>query len=471
MSKVLIIDDEEKICFAFREFLTGEGYEVFIAARGEEGLEITEEENPEIVFLDFRLPGESGLELLKEIKRISPQTSVILMTAYGTMEVAIKAMQDGAYDYLPKPIDLNKVRDIINRFRSGSSLAYEVTPKKELATDHHDSPSLIGKSPAMQEIFKLIGLLTTNHLPVLLLGESGSGKEVVARSIHFNSPRKKEPFVAINCGAIPENLVEAELFGYEKGAFTSAEQTKPGKFELAANGTIFLDEISELPLSSQVKLLRVLQEKTYEPLGSVETKAVAARIIAATNRPLDVLVREGTFREDLYYRLQLITLRIPPLRERPEDIPVLSEYILSKANVELGTNIEGIAKEALQALCNYNWPGNVRELENVLKRAAVMAQRGIITLHHLEIDSDLSPAEKEEADKLENAIRDEIKLIVGKVQSEGHETNIFQEVIQKVERYLIKEALKITNNNQVKAAALLGISRTTLRAKMKSGEK
>lgn len=467
MSKIVIIDDEEKICFAFKEFLSEEGHEVYVAARGEEGLEIVSKENPEIVFLDFRLPGESGVEILKKIKALSPQSSVILMTAYGTMEVAIRAMQEGAYEYLPKPIDLDKVGDIVNRIIASSNFAPEVAPKESLVSVSETMPTLIGKSPAMQEIFKLIGLLTTNDLPVLLLGESGVGKEVVARSIHYNSSRKNDPFVAINCGAIPENLVEAELFGFEKGAFTSAEQTKPGKFEIAGKGTIFLDEISEIPLGSQVKLLRVLQEKTYEPLGSVQTKTVQARIIAATNKPLDSLVRDGAFREDLYYRLQLITIHVPPLRERIEDIPLLSDYLLRKANKELGTSIEGIDLEALSKLCDYNWPGNVRELENVLKRAAIMAQKGAITVHHLKLEPAEATEEKTKGYSLEDAVKTEFRRYLEKRnEKEADRSGVFQKILHHVETCLIEEALRITGNNQVQAASLLGISRTTLRAKI-----
>ena len=323
MARILVIDDEDKICFAFEQFFHGKGHSTRIASTAEMAMEILREACPEVIFLDIRLPGKSGLSILDEIKSACPEARVVVMTAYGTMDTAVEAMSKGVYEYLTKPIDLDRV-DLLLKRMLRSEIVKPISRSGDIgAMAERESRTLIGKSQAIQDIYKMIGLLTTNDVPVLIEGESGVGKELVAQAIHFKSARSAHPFVPINCGAMPDDLLEMELFGHEKGAFTGAEARKIGKFEHAEEGTIFLDEIGDLKFPMQIKLLRALQEKQIVRIGGLEPIPVRARVIAATNKNLAGEVDAGNFRSDLYYRLQLITLNIPPLRERKEDIPEL----------------------------------------------------------------------------------------------------------------------------------------------------
>ena len=380
--KILVIDDDEGIIYALKQLFLNDGYAVAAAADALKGLEILPTENPRLVFMDINMPGMNGLDTLKEIKKRNPALPVIMFTGYGTVETAVRAMQFGAFDYLTKPLDIQQVRkvtaEVIARLEGIEKLHGVADPLKAEFADKYE---LVGKSPQMQYVYKLIGSVSTtpNLTPVLLLGESGTGKELVARAVHSYGADSDQPFIAVNCTAVPETLLESELFGYEKGAFTGAGERKPGKFEIAKHGTIFLDEIGDLSPMLQQKLLRVLQERQFERLGSNETLEVGARFIAATNRDIEAEVSKGNFRKDLFYRLNVIVIALPPLRERREDIPVLAGYFLAKYSERFRKKITGFSEDALETLARLQYPGNVRELENIVERAVVMAKQEVIT--------------------------------------------------------------------------------------------
>jgi len=465
MAKILVVDDEEMIRFAFEQFLKDEGHVPLLARDGEYGLEQLRAHKPEIVFLDYRLPARDGLDLLKEIKDIDQRTAVVFMTAFGAMDVAIRAMQLGAYEYVTKPLDLKKVRALIKRILEEKTSLRTLEPDREKRVSPTPLVQMVGKGPAMQEIFKMIGLLTTQDVTVLITGESGAGKELVARAIHENSPRSNEPFVAVNCGAMPDTLLEAEMFGYEKGAFTGADAKKPGRFEVAGGGTIFLDEIGELQLPLQVKLLRVLQERTFERVGGNIPIKTHARVMAATNKDLREEVLLGRFRKDLFYRLHLIQVHLPPLRERVEDIPLLVEHFIQRANLEMGRNVRGVTDRALERLQSYSWPGNVRELENQVRRAMVLSREDILSEHSFELTMD-GPADLDEPH--ESRLATVTKKHLARVLADPDPSkSVFERVVAVAEEALIREALERTGGNQVQAAQLLGMHRSTLRKKMK----
>ena len=465
MTRILVVDDEEMIRIAFETFLKDEGYVSLSTGDADSAMVQIKEHRPDIVFLDYRLPGRDGLDLLKEIRSAEPDAAVVFMTAFGAMDVAIKAMQLGAYEYLGKPLDLKKVHAIIKRILQGKK-DLELTEKDVTPANPAALGQIIGNSPAMQEVFKMIGLLTTQDVTVLITGESGVGKEMVARAIHENSPRKHKPFVAVNCGAMPENLLEAEMFGYEKGAFTSAENRKPGKFEIAGGGTIFLDEIGEMQFSLQVKLLRVLQEKVFERIGGNTPIQADARIIAATNKDLFKEVVAGRFRKDLFYRIHLINVHLPPLRERREDIGLLVDHFIQKGSVDLGRTIRGVTREAMERLAGYDWPGNVRELENQIKRAMVISRENVLPEYAFELNLDYPQGTTDDSaiQRLDMAVRNQFEMLL---KSKESDQAIFGDVIGSVEKILIKEALDRTNHNQAHAAQLLGLHRSTLRKKCK----
>jgi len=466
MNRILVVDDEAAIRFAFEQFLQDEGYETLLAEDGDRALELLHDAiPPDLVFLDYRLPGMDGVQLLEEIRKRSPSLPVIFMTAFGAMEVAIKAMQLGAYEYLTKPLDLDQVRLLIRRIAAGKKAAGEL-PDGDKASDACRPPeALVGKSAAIQEVFKMIGLLSNQEVTALISGESGVGKELVARAIHEHGSRQRGPFVVVNCAAVPETLLEAELFGFEKGAFTGAEQQKPGKFELASGGTIFLDEIAELIPALQVKLLRVLQEKTFERLGGSGPLPADVRVLAATNRDLARELRSGSFRQDLFYRLHVIHIHIPPLRERREDIPLLVDHFIRKGNLEMGRQVRGISEKAMKLLTAYAWPGNVRELENLIKRAMVISREDILPEHLFEFrdigDQDGDPPHEE---ALAEAVKRYFLMESGKGEATAA---IFQGANTILEKTLIQEALEKTGQNQQQAAILLGMNRSTLRKKIR----
>ena len=476
MKNVLVIDDDEKICWAFEQFLTDEGHRPIVANNAEEGLRKIQSDTPDIILLDVRLPGMNGLEALKQIKVLQPEAIVIVMTAYDSVEMTIQAMQLHAFDFIPKPIDLDQVKAIIDRV-SQMQVERNKMPPTELSSVELELPAqprehrLVGKSPQMQEIYKLIGMMANNTVTVLIEGESGTGKELIARSIHSNSVRKDKPFVPVNCGALPDDLLESELFGYEAGAFTGANaKGKPGRFELADGGTLFLDEVSNMSPVLQVKLQRALQEQEIERLGGTRPLKVDVRIIAATNQDLAEAVRLGRFREDLYYRFNLLSINLPPLRERSADITLLVNHFLQTASVELGQTVRGVSPRCLALLQQYDWPGNVRELENAVKSTAVLSRTDVLLPEHLPTEIlNYKGRQQSSQSRLEVALESVLKETVKDAVTRAHEA-LYDEVIDAVDRTLIKNLLEEVQDNQTKSAKVLGISRTTLLQKIKKLE-
>jgi len=440
--KILVIDDDESIRQTLMNYLKRIGYNVFAAEDGKFGLKILHENQPDLIISDIKMPNLSGLEVLKKAKEIDANIKVILITAHDDIQTTIEAMQNGAYDYLEKPLDIERLKVTISRALESKMLSERIVSIiEEEANEFQPEKRIIGKSHAMREIYKLIGQVSNNRVTVLLLGESGTGKELIAKSIHYSGITKNHPFVAVNCTAITESLLESELFGHEKGAFTGADRTKKGKFELAGEGTIFLDEISEMSPHLQMKLLRVLQEREFERVGGESVIPMKARIIAATNRNLEQLVKEGKFREDLYYRLNVVSIKIPPLRERKEDIPLLVNYFLTKINKELHKNVTKVPDDVMLMLKNYDWIGNVRELENTLIQAVVLSADDVL---HKE------------------------NILLRKSFGEISEREDYLLPLQEVEKRHIKLVLDYTNWNKPKAAEILGISLPTLYNKIES---
>lgn len=475
MAKILVADDERAICDAFSDLLQCEGHTPLVASNGEQAIALTERERPSLVFLDVQMAGMNGLAVLADIRTRHPGIPVIVMTAYGTVHTAMEAMRLGAFDYLGKPVELSQIRALIKRalHRPASSMAVTSSPTPV----EPGAEELVGCSAAMQEIFKLMGLLTTNDLTVLIVGESGVGKELVARGIHTHGIRRDRPFVAVNCAAIPELLMESELFGHEKGAFTGAGERRIGRCEAAADGTLFLDEISELPYPLQGKLLRVLQERSFERIGSNKLIPLRARIIAATNRNLASADEARPFRSDLYHRLNLVTLNIPPLRQRKEDVGALAGYFLARANAELGKQMQGLEAAALTRLEEHDWPGNVRELGHTIRRSVLIARGELLSVHDLGIEATTSgsahPAPAASGlEDLRCAGRRALRALIegeGDARLEGTAASTpYQILVNELEQTLVAEALRMTGANQVAASKLLGVNRTTLRKKIPS---
>jgi|YelNatPaOPRAMG01_1025707.scaffolds.fasta_scaffold02547_16 two-component system response regulator AtoC len=443
---VLIVDDEQNIVDFLEEALKEE-YLIIKGKNGKEAIKKVQEFYPDVVLMDYKMPGMDGMEAFLKIKEIDKDIPVILMTAYGTSQVAIQAMKAGAYDYVTKPLDLEEIRVTLKKAIELKKLSEKIKTKDNFPDTEFVIEGLIGKSQNMQDVYKLIGKASSSDVTVLILGESGTGKELVAKSIYMNSERRDKPFVTVNCAAIPEGLLESELFGHEKGSFTDAKERHIGKFEQAKDGTIFLDEIGDMSLTLQAKILRVLQEKTFERVGGRETIFTNARIIAATNKDLEKLVNEKKFREDLYYRLNVFSITLPPLRDRKEDIPDLVEYFIFKYSHKYQKIVTGVAPDAMESLINYSWPGNVRELENAIAHAIVVSHGQIILKEHLP-QNITGNKTKEDTSKIIN------------VEDEG--VVPLNDLIAKVEKDMIIKALKSTNGNKSKAARLLGISRKSL---------
>ena len=469
MKNVLVIDDDEKICWAFKQFLEDEGYCPITANNAEEGLRRIASDKPDVVLLDVNLPGMSGLEALAEIKTQHPSVIVVIITAYDDVETTVEAMRLHAFDFVPKPIDLDVVRSVLDRaFRTQS-----VRSTFPLETEV-DSPidqrghRLVGKSDQMREIYKLIGVLASNTITVLIEGETGTGKDLVARAIHAGSERKDMPFVQVDCGALPDELLESELFGYEAGAFTGAKtEGKPGRFELADGGTLFLNEVANMSAALQVKLLRTLQTQEIERLGGTRTLKVDVRVIAATNQELGQMVKVGQFRADLYYRFKRIALHLPPLRQRKEDIPLLITHFLQLIQDELGKPIRGISEEGTKLLQNYAWPGNVRELENCLRSAATFSRSDVILPEDLPTEIHTGPSTVlPDASQLETSLKSALQDIAKAGIAEGSK-QLYDDVVTLLDKTIIELALDKCSNNHSKTAELLGISRTTLIKKMK----
>jgi DNA-binding NtrC family response regulator len=473
MSKILIADDERTICDAFSRLIEMEGHQPLIASNGKNALQIIREQQPDAVFMDVKMPGMDGLEALTLIQQENINIPVVIMTAYGTMETAMQAVQKGAFDYLGKPVELSRARQLLKQMLTFTAM--QNTRAEEPAEIPPATTSiLVGQSAPMQELFKLMGLLTTNDMTALITGESGVGKELVARGIHQHGNNSHQPFIAINCAAIPENLLESELFGHERGSFTGADGRRLGHFEVAGKGTLFLDEIGELPFSVQSKLLRVLQERSFTRIGSSTGIPLQARIIAATNRNLERDVAEKNFREDLYHRLNVITLCVPPLRQRKEDIELLARHFLAQASHELNKPLRDLDTAAIQRINSYPWPGNVRELEHVIKRSVLMARSEILTIHDLKMPAlaqeNVKQSTKDSLTHLGLAVREALHEAISQSEQQNRESSIFHSLTTYVETELISEALRLSKNNQVSAAKKLGLHRTTLRNKMPASD-
>ena len=462
MGKILIVDDEPQVRQSFEKILSSEGHAIRTASSGEAALSLVQAEMPDLVIMDVRLPGISGLEAFRAIHELEPKLPVIVMTAFGTTETAIEATKLGAFEYVLKPFDIPDILALIDQaLEAGRCMRSRVELDVAPATAGADA--IIGRSKAMQEVYKAIGRVAPTDATVLIRGESGTGKELVARAIYHHSLRAAKPFLIINCVAIPETLLESELFGYEKGAFTGAINRRVGKFEQAHGGTVFLDEIGDMPFSIQAKILRLLQEKSIERLGGREPIPVDVRILAATNRDLEALLAAGKFREDLYYRLKVVTLWLPPLKERTGDRVLLAEYFLARFAKEMGLNNPGMTPEAKALLKTYRWPGNVRELANTMQKALIFS-RGY-PIHPQDVtraiggESPVKEVGKPEADEV---LRQWVRQSLG---SEGGR-DLFDTFIDRFASLLISEALDLTGGNRSRAAKLLGISRPTLLSKI-----
>ncbi|MFH1941910.1 MAG: sigma-54 dependent transcriptional regulator [bacterium] len=461
LRKILVVDDEESVRYSFQRFLEEQKYNIETAKNGGEALKMISNKKYDLIILDVRLPDMSGLDLLKNIKAADSKAVVLIITAFGTMETAIEATKLGAYDYILKPFDIPSMKVLIDEALKNSQLmrtqvVIDKTDEKDRTGDR-----IIGSSPVMREVYKMIGRVAGSDVNILLRGESGTGKELVARAIYQHSSRSHKPFLAINCAAIPETLLESELFGYEKGAFTGASRRKIGKFEQVDGGTIFLDEIGDMTLSTQSKILRVLQEGCFEHLGGEQGIRVDVRVIAATNRNLEKAIEEGKFREDLYYRIKVVTITLPPLRLKENDIPELVAYFLNKHSTALGKEDVTISNEMLKEIQKYHWPGNVRELENVIRRAIVLSKSNVIPF-------DVITEEFQERKTVREISDDRcIHPLITKQNMATFEGKFFKHVMSEMEKELILFVLRETGGNQVQAAKMLGISRVKLYDRIK----
>ncbi len=477
MTRILVADDEPSIRFVLREALEGAGHEVVEAADGNAAREALAAQVFDLALLDIRMPGPSGLELLDSLRgRGAEAPPIVIMTAQNTFENAVEAMKRGAFDYLTKPFDLSHVDALVEKARALRRLRGEVSAlRRQVGESFRSGEPLVGRTPAMLELFKTIGRVAASDAAVLILGESGTGKEVIARAIHYHSRRREGAFVAVNMTALPSELIEAELFGHERGAFTGAVEARSGRFREAQGGTLLLDEIGDLPLALQAKLLRVLQERVVSPLGGKQAVPIDVRIIASTHRDLEELVREGRFREDLYFRLNVVPLRIAPLRERRADIPLLVAHFVERFADELGLPRRWPTEAALERLRAHAWPGNVRELENAIKRALVLASGEVITPEDIEqaTAAERGPSSSARpgapADWAEQARREIAEhFAAGPAGGDDAEDGAgpYWSFVSRLEQSIIREALQRSHNNQIQAARLLGINRNTLRKKI-----
>ncbi len=464
--KILVVDDEESIRWVLGNSLQKEGYIVEYGVNGEQAIEKTTTEYYSLIMLDIKMPDIDGLEVLSELRIRGIDIPVIIVTAQNTVRNAIDAMKRGAYDYIAKPFDLDEVIITVGRAIDSYENAKKLQSLKETFKDAAEHHGMVGKSPSMIKIYKTIGRIAEKDLTILIQGESGTGKELIASAIHFNSLRHKEKMVSVNIAALPKDLLESELFGYEKGAFTGAAINKHGRFEEASGGTLHLDEIGDMPLELQTKLLRVLEEKKFYRLGSEKPVLADVRIIVSTNKNLVHEVSIGKFREDLYYRLNAITIDVPPLRERKEDIPVLLDYFLEKYSIEFGLGKRNFTEGAKQLLLDYSWPGNVRELENTTKRVILLTSDSRINPENLLDAAPYLKSPKSEGDgPLFELYTDRLKRIIDD-NSDKDSGRIYDQVIRKIEKPLIEEILRLAKGNKKKAAAILGINRNTLSKKM-----
>ncbi len=443
--KILVVDDERSHRQMIEAVLSAEGYEIAQADNGQAAIDAVTEKFYDLVIMDIRMPELGGIEALKKIKTISPGIPIVIMTAYASVGTAVDALKSGASDYLTKPLDIEELKILVAKTLRIHQLEEENIYLKERLNDRFDFSSIIGQSPANDKLFETMALVAPSEATVLIVGESGTGKELIANAIHQNSPRAQRPFIKVNCAALPETLLESELFGHEKGAFTGAAARKLGRFQLAHKSSILLDEIGEMSPTTQAKILRVLQEREFEPLGSTQTFKVDTRVMAATNKNLEEEIKKGQFREDLYYRINVVTVRVPPLRERHEDIPLLADFFLKRFAEKNKRMLKGFTPRAVDLLMRYDWPGNVRELENVVERAVIMARGEMIT--PMEFPENLK--------KLDLELKEpSLTLSAGRS-------------LKEVEKEMILRTLAETGGNRTHAANILGISRRTLQLKLK----
>ena len=470
MPKLLIVDDEPSVRLGIQAVLNRDDLVTFEAETPDEALRITREESPDVVLLDIRLGAASGLELFHELRRIDPKCLIIFVTGFGTTETAIQAMKLGAYDYLTKPLDAKQLKRVVEQAVVISRMAHVPT-----ILDEGDRPAdrpehLIGSGIAMQGVCKQIGRVAPQDVNVLIVGESGTGKELVARALYHHSRRERAPFLAINCAALPESLLESELFGHERGAFTGADRRRIGKFEQAHGGTLLLDEVGDMAPHTQAKILRLIQEKCFERVGGNQSIAVDVRILAATNQNLEALIASGQFRKDLYYRLSGVTISLPPLRDRPEDISELSHYFLFRYNRQLGTAVQSIAPEVLELLQSYRWPGNVRELQNVIRQALITSAGPAIVAEFLPaelVDQVNADAEDDiEAKSVPDSDWDTLHQNFTDWLSRG-ETDLYRRAREQFDRLVILGAMQHVGGNRSQASKILGLSHVTLRAKLR----
>lgn len=471
MGKLLVIDDERNVRFTVADIFSESDIEVQTADHGAQGLQLVADWNPDAILLDIKLKSESGLDVFKEIRAIDPKALVILMTGFGTSEVAIEAMKSGAFDYIVKPLDIGSLRELV---RQACEIRRMVqVPAFISQTDRPEAQpqQIIGGSPPMRNVFKQIGRVAPQNVNVLILGESGTGKELVARAIFQHSRRNMGPFLAINCAAIPEHLLESELFGHEKGAFTGAHQRRIGKFEQCDGGTLFLDEIGDMAPATQAKILRLLQDGCFERIGGNEAVHSDVRILAATNHDLDDLIKQGRFRRDLNYRLRGVTITLPPLRERREDVPELAHHFLFRYASEVGSTVQTISPDTLDILSNYSWPGNVRELQNVIKGALISASGAVLSPAFL--PPEIMNEEVPHNDMQLGPVSDDIALwnaLPSKVDRwlQENEVDIYRKGLEYFDQYVLGRVMRHTGNNQAQAADRLGLSRVTVRNKLRA---
>lgn len=471
MFKLLVIDDDPEVCSIVEHLVDKQRIQVWGTPTAEDGLRVASEQRPDVILLDLKLGDQSGLDVFHQLRKLDPKSLIIFITGHGTMDTAIEAMKQGAHDYLVKPLDVNQLEPLIAQAFQISRLMHVpavVDADKQL----DDLPDrLIGRGPAMQAIGKEIGRVAVQDVNVLILGETGSGKELVARAIYHHSHRSQGPFLAINCAAIPESLLESELFGHEKGAFTGADRRRLGKFEQCHDGTLLLDEVGDMAPNTQAKLLRILEQRSFERVGGNETISADVRILAATNQDLESLIEQGRFRRDLYYRLRGVTIHLPPLRDRREDIPHLAHYFLFRFNRDLGTSIQSIAPETLELFQHYAWPGNVRELQGVVREALLRSSGAVLLPEFL-------PPEllREETDDGELAIPERsaaeanwcgLGQVLENLLAAG-ETDLYRRALAHFDRLIVARVLEESDGNQTRASELLGLSRFTLRAKLRN---
>jgi two-component system nitrogen regulation response regulator GlnG len=466
MARLLVVDDEPNVLYSIKKWLESDTLQVEVTQTGRHALERVRDFRPDMVILDVRLADMSGMDVFDQVRALDARLPVVLITAYTTTETAIEAMKRGAFEYLLKPVDFHQLREVVQR-------ALEMSRFRQVPAvfgdeeQVEDAERIVGRSAAMQEVYKAIGRVASRDVTVLILGESGTGKELIARALFHHSARTTAPFLAINCAAIPEALLESELFGHERGAFTGAERRRIGKFEQCHGGTLFLDEIGDMSAATQAKVLRLLQEQRFERLGGNETIQTDVRLIAASNKDLEREVEAGRFRKDLLYRLNVFTIQVPPLRERRDDIPLLIDYLLPRVGRSLGRNIHSVTPEALRCLHAYDWPGNVRQLQSVLKYAIVQGSGDVLTLECLPENLRLGPATSGTTPATAEASLADLADFTEGLLRAG-ELDIYRRVCLEMDRVVLGAVLRHVNGNQVKASEILGISRTTLRAKLRA---